>query len=177
MLTQFQQRKLEKMFELYDANKDGYIEAADYERVGEGFATGTGCAPGSPDFERLRATYLGFWEHLRQAADADQDGKVTREEFVASYETLLAMRETIEQVSRGILQMTDRDGDGKISRGEYGANMQAYGLDAPAADEAFGHLDRDGDGFIDTDELMQNVEEFFFGEDEAAPGNWLVGPL
>ena len=177
MLTQFQQRKLEKMFELYDANKDGYIEAADYARVGEGFAVGTGCTPGSADYENLRATYLGFWEHLRQAADTDQDGKVTREEFVASYDTLLSMRESIEGVSRAILKMTDRNGDGKISQAEFGANMQAYGLDAAAAAEAFSHLDRDGDGFIDTEELEQNVEEFFFGEDESAPGNWLVGPL
>jgi hypothetical protein len=78
---------------------------ADYERVGEGFASGTGCAPGSADYDKLRATYLGFWEHLRQAADADGDGKVTR------------------------------------------------------------------------DELLKNVEEFFYGEDPNAPGNWLVGPL
>jgi len=177
MLTQFQQRKLAKMFDLYDVNRDGYIEAADYARVGEGFATGTGCAPGSADFEKLRATYLGFWEQLRQAADADHDGKVTREEFMASYETLLAMRETIAGVSQAILQMTDRDGDGKISHAEFAANLQAYGVDAPAAAEAFRHLDRDGDGFIDTDELLQNVDEFFYGEDENAPGNWLVGPL
>ena len=177
MLTPFQQRKLEKMFELYDANKDGYIEAADYARVAEGFAVGTGCTPGSADYANLRATYLGFWEHLRQAADADQDGKVTRAEFVASYDTLLSMRESIEGVSRAILKMTDRDGDGKISQAEFGANMGAYGLDAAAAAEAFSHLDRDADGFIDTEELEQNVEEFFFGDDESAPGNWLVGPL
>jgi uncharacterized protein (DUF2141 family) len=73
--------------------------------------------------------------------------------------------------------LTDRDGDGKISRAEFAANLQAYGVAAPAAAEAFSHLDRDGDGFIDTDELLQNVEEFFYGDDPNAPGNWLVGPL
>src|SRR5215469_15498544 len=132
MLSQFQERKLARMFDLYDVNKDGFIEAADYERVGEGFATGTGAAPGTPDYEQLRATYLGFWEHLRQAADADGDGKVTRAEFLASYETLLAMRETIAGVSQAILKMTDRDGDGRISREEFTANMHAYGVEAPA---------------------------------------------
>ena len=177
MLTQFQQRKLTRMFDLYDLNKDGYIEATDYARVAEGFATGTGCAPGSDEYEKLRATYLGFWEQLRQAADADHDGRVTRDEFLASYDALLAMREAITGVSQAILHMTDRDGDGKISPAEFAANMQAYGVDAPAAAQAFSHLDRDGDGFIDNNELLQNVDEFFFGEDENAPGNWLVGPL
>ncbi len=177
MLTAFQQRKLARLFDLYDVDKDGFIEAADYARVGEGFATGTGCAAGSADYERLRAAYLGFWEQLRQAADTDHDGKVTRAEFVASYEALLGMREAIAGVSQAILQMTDRDGDGRITASEFGANLQAYGLDASAAAEAFGHLDRDGDGFIDTEELLRNVEEFFYGEDPNAPGNWLVGPL
>lgn len=177
MLTQFQERKLAKMFDLYDVNRDGYIEAADYARVGEGFARGTGCAPGSAEYDNLRATYLGFWEQLRQSADTDNDGKVTRAEFIASYETLLAMRETIAGVARGILQMTDRDGDGKITLAEFSANMQAYGVDALAAAEAFDHLDRNRDGFIDNEELLRNVEEFFFEEDESAPGNWLVGPL
>jgi Ca2+-binding EF-hand superfamily protein len=177
MLSQFQRRKLARMFDLYDVDRDGYIEAVDYARVGEGFATATGSAPGSADYEKLRAAYLGFWEQLRQVADADRDGRITREEFVASYETLLAMRETIAGVSHAILQLTDRDGDGKITPAEFEANLRAYGLPAAAAAEAFGHLDRDGDGYIDVDELVQNVEEFFYGEDPSAPGNWLVGPL
>jgi len=177
MLTPFQERKLAKMFDLYDVNKDGYIDAADYERVGEGFAAGAGAAAGSEDFEKIRATYLGFWEHLRQAADADQDGKVTRDEFVASYDALLAMRETVAGVSQMILQLTDRDGDGKITLPEFSTNLGAYGVEASDAAEAFRHLDRDGDGFIDNAELLQNVEEFFYGEDPNARGNWLVGPL
>jgi len=177
MSTQFRQRKLARIFDLYDVNKDGYIDASDYARVGEGFGTATGSAPGSADNEKLRSTYLEFWEHLRQAADADHDGKVTREEFSAYHEALSAMRETVAGYARALLRMADRDGDGKISPAEYAALGQAYGLDAPAAAEAFGHLDRDGDGFIDTEELLQNVEEFFYGDDPNAPGNWLVGPL
>jgi hypothetical protein len=165
------------MFDLYDADKDGYIEEADYARVGEGFARGVGWEAGSADYEKLRTTYLGFWESLHQVADADRDGKVTRDEFVASYDALLAMRETIAGVSQAILQMTDRDGDGKITPAEFTANLRAYGVDARDAGEAFRHLDRDGDGFIATDELLKNVEEFFYGDDPSAPGNWLVGPL
>ena len=177
MLTPFRQRKFARLFDLYDANHDGDIDAADYARMGEGIATGTGCAPGSAEYEQLRANYLEYWEQLRQAADADQDGKVTRQEFLAYYETLPTMQETVAGIAQTMLQLTDRDRDGKISRAEFAANLQAIGVDAPAAAEAFGHLDRDGNGFIDNSELLQNVEDFFFGEDPNAPGTWLLGPL
>jgi Ca2+-binding EF-hand superfamily protein len=177
MLTPFRQRKFAKLFDLYDANHDGYIDAADYARMGEGIATGSGCAPGSADYEQMRANYLEYWEQLRQAADADQDGKVTPEEFMAFYETLPTMRETVAGIAQTMLQLTDRDGDGKIARAEFAVSLQAISVDAPAAAGAFAHLDRDGDGFIDNDELLQNVEEFFFGEDPNAPGTLLLGPL
>jgi Ca2+-binding EF-hand superfamily protein len=177
MLTPFQQQKLGKMFDLYDANKDGHIEEADYLRVAEGFARGTGTRPGSAEHDQLRAAYLGFWNRLRQVSDADKDGKVTRDEFIASYDTMLAMRDSIVGVAQSILHLTDRDHDGKISRAEFAANLQAYGVAERDAGEAFGHLDRDGDGYLTIGELLLNVEEFFYGEDPHAPGNWLVGPL
>jgi Ca2+-binding EF-hand superfamily protein len=177
MSIQFRQRKFTRVFELYDVNKDGYIDESDYARVGEGLGTAIGNAPGSAGFEKMRSDYLAYWDALRQAADTDRDGRVSRAEFVAHYETLPAIKETILAVVQGILRLSDRDGDGRISQDEFGADLQAHGVDAPAASEAFGHLDRDGDGFIDTDELVQNVEEFFFGDDEDAPGNWLFGPL
>jgi Ca2+-binding EF-hand superfamily protein len=125
----------------------------------------------------VRANYVEVWERVRQAADANQDGKVSREEFVAYLERLPAIREAVAELARTILRLADRNGDGKISPAEYTALSQAYGVDAPAAAEAFGHLDRDGDGLIDTEELLQNVEEFFYGDDPNAPGTWLVGPL
>ena len=70
MLTQFRRRKLDKIFDLYDVNKDGYIDAADYARVGEGFGTATGSAPGTAGNERVQVNDLEVWERVRQAADA-----------------------------------------------------------------------------------------------------------
>jgi Ca2+-binding EF-hand superfamily protein len=177
MSTQFRQPKFAKVFDLYDVNKDGYIDAADYARVGEGLGTATGSAPGSAGYEKMRSDYLEYWDQLRLGADTDHDGRVSQAEFVAHYETLPAIKETILAVVQGILGLTDWDGDGKISQAEFAADLQAHNVEAPAAAEAFSHLDRNGDGFIDTDELVLNVEEFLFGDDEQAPGSWLFGPL
>jgi Ca2+-binding EF-hand superfamily protein len=41
----------------------------------------------------------------------------------------------------------------------------------------FSRLDLNGDGVISTDELVELVREWSFGEDPAAPGAFLFGPL
>jgi len=124
MSTQFRQRKFAKVFDLYDVNKDGYIDAADYARVGQGLGTATGSAPGSAGYEKMRSDYLEYWDQLRLGADTDHDGRVSQAEFVAHYETLPAIKETILAVVQGILRLTDRDGDGKISQAEFAAAQQ-----------------------------------------------------
>ncbi len=40
---------------------------------------------------------------------------------------------------------------------------------------AFKHLDTDGDGIITRAQFSQINAQFFFGDDEQAPGNWLWG--
>jgi hypothetical protein len=37
--------------------------------------------------------------------------------------------------------------------------------------------DRDNDGRISNDEMLKNVEEFFFGDDLTAPGASLLGAI
>jgi Ca2+-binding EF-hand superfamily protein len=175
--TDLMQRKLARMFALYDRDGDGLIEQADYERVADGFARTTGTPAGTEKYETLRTTYLGFWAQLAQAADHDHDGRVTLDEYASTYSRIGAMGPAIIAIADTIIRLTDRDGDGKISREEFSANLQAYDVSAADAGAAFGHLDRDGDGYLVREELLEDVEEFYTSDDPAAPGNWLVGPL
>jgi hypothetical protein len=64
-----------------------------------------------------------------------------------------------------------------IIAAEYTAYLTAWGTAATEIAETFHQLDRDNDGYLMADELRQNAEEFFFSEDPAARGNWLVGPF
>ena len=38
MLTDFQKRKLNALFDLYDVNKDGFVEQADFEHIVQNLA-------------------------------------------------------------------------------------------------------------------------------------------
>jgi Ca2+-binding EF-hand superfamily protein len=177
MLTEFQRRKLTHLFGMSDADKDGVVERADYARIADNFARTNGVELGTPGHERVRAAYLGFWNNLQQLADGDHDGKVTLAEYLAAYEHLLVAREPIVGIAQAIIALVDADRDGRIVEGEYVALLRAYDIAEDGAREAFRRLDRDGDGAVTADELLADAEEFFYGDNPDAPGNWLLGPL
>jgi Ca2+-binding EF-hand superfamily protein len=177
MLTALQRRKLTHLFGMSDADGDGLVEWADYERIADNVARASGVETGGPGHERVRSAYLGFWDSLQQLADADHDGRVTLAEYLAAYEHLLAAKEPVMRIAQAIIGMADRDHDGRIVEAEYLALLRAYDIAEDGAREAFRRLDRDSDGAVDTGELLTNAEEYFYSDDPAAPGNWLLGPL
>ena len=181
MLTDFQKRKLTIWFNLCDLDKNGLLEAGDYERLIENVARERGFAKGSPAYDLIHAGYIRGWQQIARFADKDRPGQVGLEQFLASHDEMLSDRTLFDALVLGvadsIIKLSDQDGDGKLSEHEYVTNMRAYGLDEAHAKEAFQQLDRDADGFISKDELMKDVEEFYYSNDPAAPGNWLVGPF
>jgi Ca2+-binding EF-hand superfamily protein len=180
-LTAFQQRKLERMFELLDLNGDGLVDRADFVQRVEAFARLRGWGQGSPELERNLAFALEEWENLRETADTDEDGGVTREEFLRYGDVFLDDRDAVRAYARGDVQLLfdamDTDGDGRIARDEYRAYLEVHGVDAAGADLFFDHADLDENGRISRREMAHAVEEFLLSQDPDAAGNFLFGPL
>jgi Ca2+-binding EF-hand superfamily protein len=175
-LSELRRKKLTRMFELLDADKNGSIEQADYERRGDFFATVHGYAPGSPEFDRMRALSVSNWQKLETTADTDRDHRIGLEEYLAYQAGKADLAEASREMGSQVLAMMDRDGDGKVSRQEFVAAAPPEVGQAASA-TTFGRLDRDGDGFLTRDEVLRAVEEFMVGDDPSAPGNELLGPL
>lgn len=183
MLTDLQTRKLTRMFELADTNRDGCLEQGDFEAVAHGFAQARRLASGSAELIALQARYAAMWGAL-QEADTDQDGRVTLDEFLGWYDKLMSRREVFDQMIRleaeqglmqnGLMQL-DQDGDGRITLAEHRAGMAALGLNEREAEAAFRRLDSDGDGYITREEMLQAVTDFYYSDDPDAAGNWLLG--
>lgn len=180
MLTEFQRRKLTRAFNNYDANRDGYVERGDYEKTAQGIADYLELPIGSAEREKHTIEFMAGWRQLQQAADHDNDNRVTLEEFLAVNDYVLAHREIFETLimstAQNLMNWQDKDKDGRVSWAEFLGNVTIFGQTPAEAEEAFRHLDRDQDGYLNTEEWLRNTEEFFMSDDPNAPGNWLLGP-
>jgi len=84
-------------------------------------------------------------------------------------------RDLNRTITRAMFDLMDTDGDNQIGLAEYAEYLAAHRFDEAWAANAFKQLDTDGDGIITRDQYNQISADFFFGDDEHAPGNWLWG--
>lgn len=178
-LTELQQRKLNRRFDLFDADGNGTIERSDIEEIARNL-----CATYDPDMRtaaghKVYSAYLNMWEQVMVPMDTNGDGKISREEFMAAVglqtktpaEYTKAFRPIIESVT----ELIDRDGDGALNVEEFTAWQVACGVSAQHAKLIFDSLDQDGDGTLAVDELVIAFQDYWTSEDPNAPGNNLFG--
>lgn len=181
MLTDLQQKKLSRYFRVYDIDDDGHIGPADFERVVENVRMLHGLKDGSAAHQRLRDGYAGRWRDLRAVADADDDGAVDLEEWLAYWSSVLGSDEHFQRevgvLESRFFEIFDIDEDGYIGPDEFCNFFSCYGFSAAQARQVFMDLDANGDGQVTHDELMEMAMEFYRGDDPQAPGNKLFGPL
>jgi juvenile hormone diol kinase len=180
MLTEFQKRKIANLFAIHDLNHDGALERSDYVEYVTRISAESGLGPGSAKYEELLSRFLGFWDMLRQAADQNHDNRVTKREWFALFEQLLASPAAVDKmrpIGEAVFAMLDRNGDGNITLDEYKWLYSSGALDPRLAADSFKRLDTDRDGRITTSELSMRLFEFFMSDDPNAPGTWLFGPV
>jgi juvenile hormone diol kinase len=180
MLTEFQKRKIANLFAIHDLNHDGALERSDYVEYVTRISAESGLGPGSAKYEELLSRFLGFWDMLRQAADQNHDNRVTKREWFALFEQLLASPAAVDKmrpIGEAVFAMLDRNGDGNITLDEYKWLYSSGALDPRLAADSFKRLDTDRDGRITPSELSMRLFEFFMSDDPNAPGTWLFGPV
>jgi Ca2+-binding EF-hand superfamily protein len=182
MLSDFQKSKLDRRFELVDADGDGYITASDYDAMAARVCEAFGHPAGSPAYERVHMAFLNLWVRLSKKMDRAYTGRISRRQFVSSCADSLVEHEggyerVIAPLVRGIFEIADADQDGALDIQELTTWFNAYGVCADDAERAFRRLDRNGDGLLDRDEVQQAVKEYYTGDDPAAPGSAIYGPL
>ena len=177
MLSEFRRRKLAAGFRELDINGDGHIGDDDVELLISNHGDAYGYSADTPEYNELAQRTRAVWEQLKQF-DSNGDGAVTLDEYVAGFEAFLSERETFMSSMTALVdslyELADSDNDGRISEDELIKHFRAWNHSEEQARTAFPRLDRGGHGGIAKAEWMANLEEFYFSEDPAAPGNWLA---
>lgn len=182
MISAFQKKKFLVHFNIYDFDKNGFIEKSDLERALGVIASGLGWATDSPEYRKLHDSFVvARWDTLTRYADANNDQKVSPEEYIRYLTALLddADRYEVEILGsvRKSFKFMDGDGDGSIDLHEYKQLYASLGLDAAIAERVFAKLTRGADDRISEAEYLQLIDQFFKSDNPDDPGNEFFGPV
>lgn len=176
-LSDLRVRKLTQVFTVYDANQSGYIEQADIAAVAAAYAQGLNTAEDSESYAEFRKRELGMWEEIQRRCDANNDQKITLDEFIHGFGKWMEDRQSFEpyiaSYSDAVFSAMDKDQDAQINLEEFLA--MNYLQDPAGGAELFGKMDSDGNGYLSQDELLKHWIDFFYSDDPAAIGNFLFG--
>ncbi|UPZ26404.1 EF-hand domain-containing protein [Streptomyces sp. LRE541] len=172
-------RRYDRTFDLLDADGNGVLQEQDLIALTESIAVATG-VKGTKKEEAMLAQWRACWQTLREFADADGDGTISREEYrqamAGAYGDQAAVRERFAPALETVFAALDADNDGVTTVDRFEAYLGAWGLDPAQAQAARGVLDADGDGQITRQDFVAGWTDFLLNEDSEAAGA-LLGPL
>ncbi|MEU5078403.1 MULTISPECIES: EF-hand domain-containing protein [Streptomyces] len=172
--------KLERTFDQMDANKDGYLDWTDYQKLADRYIQGYGLSKDDRRARALQTFCQIYWLELLRHAGADGD-RLSKEQFVLA--NRLAVIDTsrlnvTEGGGHAIFDIVDADGDNEISRDEFARLTRDVWKDnSPETMDLFHRLDTDGDGAISRHEFIRAVREHFLSNDPDAPGSIFFGHI
>jgi Ca2+-binding EF-hand superfamily protein len=180
MLTELQTRKLTKLFTMYDADNSGKIGLADFEIVVKKIAEVRGWKPNSSKMNVLLEKFSYYWIHIRGESDKNRDNKVSLDEWLNYYESILndpkRYQAEIGSLVNLIFDAFDADGDGTINGNEWVDFLAVYNNHRIYAERAFSQIDLDKDGFISQEEFLTVFHNFHYSDEPKALGSLLFFP-
>ncbi|MGA5321132.1 EF-hand domain-containing protein [Streptomyces seoulensis] len=172
--------KLERTFDAFDANKDGYLDWSDYQKLGDRYIQAYKLDKNDRRARAIQTFCQIYWLELLRHAGVDGD-RLTKEQYVTA--NRLAVIDTsrlnvTEGGGHAIFDVIDVDQDNEISRAEFERFLRdVWRSEAPDAMESFTKLDTDGDGAISRQEFIRAVREHFLSNDPDAPGSMFFGQV
>lgn len=181
MLGELQKQKLAKMFQLVDTNQNGFLSKEDFDDRFQLIAEASQTQQSSPEYERLRASFEADWEALKVRLDTNGDGRVSLEEWLMYYADMLSSdggyEEIIVKHAEATFDADDTNGDGMVDISKFLKARKWPDSDAAEEEEIRRRFDPNGDGYMEKQDLLPLLREFYFSNDPNADGNWYIGRL
>ncbi|KAL3884694.1 hypothetical protein ACJMK2_024806 [Sinanodonta woodiana] len=193
-LSDFQKRKLLHEFHtFFDMNKDGTLEAKDFELAREKICQMSGWKPDTDKYKKTRELFIQIWRKLQDVGDTNVDGRITAEEWLNMWEIFNKENQQVEtkEISDGTknipdwldkyieykFDLLDRTGDGVIDVEEYEYVMSEFGVPSKDARNAFLMFSENHEKKVDIGYFRELCVEFYRSDDPCALGNFINGRL
>jgi len=178
-VSEFVKRKLAMAYYRFDFDGDGVVSQRDFELLGLTVAELRGLESGSAQADQIVEAHKGWWDAYFKGGDADGDGQVSLEEYLAFVDAWVGRDpDAIVHAIEGnqlVFDTIDLDHDAKLSFEEFSRYLMAYGLADDDANTAFEHLDLDRDRFISRAEFAKAMSEYYISEERPSPSEWFFG--
>ncbi|MER7703338.1 oxygenase MpaB family protein [Kitasatospora sp. NPDC097605] len=171
--------RLDRFFrEVLDQTGDGWLTARDLQAMAHNVCWQLELPEDGE--ARVYAAFEAWWEQLRTSMDADGDGRISREEYVAA--TLAGCDRDPAYLEGGLLPAlravfaaADTDGDGLLDFAEYRVLFDGRRVHPAELSHGFRQLDTDGDGVITAAEFLRGFVDYFTARAPSASGTQLLG--
>ncbi len=197
MLTEFQKRKLMKLFSMYDACNLGVLKISDFELLAQRLADLRGWKEDSNHYRDISGKFIYLWNRIRSeiknvynsqphilnnpdAWNTQIRSQVSVEEWFTYFEVVLNnqnYKAEILALSDAIFSVIDTDESGHLDKSEWAELFRVYNISVIYVDETFAKIDIDGDGNLSKDEVMSMIEEFYYSNDPESAGSYMFGPI
>lgn len=184
-MNEIQQARYDRCFDAY-VDGAGYLTEASFTAHTGVLAAPRGLPADSTEAIALVDELHTWWRQIAAAADSDNDGRVSRDEWHAFAQTLTGMLRDIAEAGgdwplepwiRSVYGLIDANGDGRITKDEYTNWLTALGLAADTdIDAAFAGFDKDDDGSLSWEEFAECSRQFWMTFDPTVPGHRWLGP-
>ncbi|XP_045500784.1 calexcitin-2-like [Colias croceus] len=177
MVSEFRKQKLLHVFKIFfNADASSVIEKKDFEDSLKRIVQLQGWKEGDIIYSMAQDIMLQIWDGF-QAADANSDGKVTAEEWIAMWDNQdkTDFPEWQKLFCRVCFHIKDSSADGSLDAAEFIRVLKnAFGVSNDDAKLAYEKVSQGKSG-VSWEDYQQLFKEFFIADDVNAPGNYIFG--
>ncbi|MBR8834915.1 MAG: MFS transporter [Stigonema ocellatum SAG 48.90 = DSM 106950] len=154
------QRKMKKLFDLLDHNKNRVIEPIDFEQGFQEIAAIRGWMQDSPDYWIVHSFWIGLQKKMQSLMDTNGDGIITMDEWLEYMTSRLD-----HDFADSFTKLIDSNEDGEDSLKKLKMFYQGYKIDTNQAKAVFEQFDINRDGNISQEEISEILDQFMYSDE------------